>query len=216
MASEIRELEAFARDAMLKGTSKQEIQSAMLRAGWAEAQAHGALSGWQENEFGVPVPVPRPSLSAREAFLYLVLFSTLYWSAYHLASLLFDFINQAFPDPSVRDNWRKPGDSMRWSIASLIIAFPVFLWISHYMRREVVKNPIKRLSPVRRWLTYLTLFLAVGILIGDVTTLIYNLLLGELTVRFGLKILVAALVSGCIFWYYLSDLRTDEQHDATK
>ena len=38
----------------------------------------------------VPVPRPRPYLSPREAFLYLLMFATLYLSAWHLGSLVFD------------------------------------------------------------------------------------------------------------------------------
>ena len=34
----------------------------------------GALAGFAEIDFPVPVPRPRPYLSAREAFIYLVVF----------------------------------------------------------------------------------------------------------------------------------------------
>src|SRR3546814_13476334 len=73
---------------------------------------------------------------------------------------------------------------MRWSTASVIIAFPLFTLLARHLARETERQPIKRLSPVRRWLTYLTLFLAAVALICDVTTLVYNLLGGELSVRF--------------------------------
>ena len=59
-------------------------------------------------------------------------------------------------------------------------------------------------------MTYLTLFLAVGFLVGDFTTLVYNALGGELTVRFLLKVVVVAVIAGTIFWYYLRDLRREE------
>ena len=47
-------------------------------------------------------------------------------------------------------------------------------------------------------------------LIGDVTTLVYNALGGELTIRFLLKIVTVALIAGTAFVYYLRDLRRDE------
>ena len=100
---------------------------------------------------------------------------------------------------------------MRWSTASVIIAFPVFLFVARHLSRELARNPVKRLSAVRRWLTYLTLFLAAVVLVGDMITLVYNVLGGELTVRFVLKVLVAALIAGSIFGWYLVDLRREER-----
>jgi hypothetical protein len=72
---------------------------------------------------------------------------------------------------------------------------------------------VKRLSAVRRWLTYLTLFVAVTVLVGDVITLVYKLLGGEFTVRFGLKVLVAAIIASAIFGYYLRDLSREEREE---
>ena len=76
---------------------------------------------------------------------------------------------------------------------------------------EIKRNPLKRLSPVRRWLTYMTLFLSSATLLGDTTTLIYNLLGGDLTIRFVLKVVVVAAIAGTAFAYYLLDLRTEER-----
>ena len=45
--------------------------------------------------------------------------------------------------------------------------------------KGVRRDPTKRASKIRRQLTYLTLFIASCALIGDVSTLIYNLLGGE-------------------------------------
>jgi hypothetical protein len=64
---------------------------------------------------------------------------------------------------------------------------------------------------VRRWLTYLTLFIAACVLIGDFVSLVYNVLGGELTVRFVLKVLTVGIIAGTVFWYYLSELRLDER-----
>ena len=59
-------------------------------------------------------------------------------------------------------------------------------------------------------LEYMTLFVAAGVIIGDVVTLIYNLLGGEITIRFMLKVLVVAFIAGSVFWYYLPDIRREE------
>ncbi|WP_149194381.1 DUF5671 domain-containing protein [Luteimonas suaedae] len=212
MASATQDLEWFVREALAKGESRAAVEAALTAAGWPPEQVRSALGAYAEVPFSVPVPRPRPYLSAREAFLYLVLFATLYVSAYHLGSLLFDLINRALPDPADPD-YVVGGlaRSMRWSTASVIIAFPVFLYVAHYLGKELARNPVKRLSTVRRWLTYLTLFLAAAVLVGDMITLVYNLLGGELTLRFVLKVLVAAVIAGAIFGYYLLDLRREEK-----
>ena len=211
MASGTQDLDVFVREALAKGAGREAIENALAAAGWPAAQARSALNGYADVEFPVPVPKPRPYLSAREAFLYLVLFATLYLTAYHLGSLLFDLINRAFPDPAMTDFGRPVGRSMRWSIASVIIAFPVFVYVARYLGRELARNPVKRLSAVRRWLTYLTLFLAATVLIGDMITLVYNVLGGELGIRFVLKVLVVAVIAGTIFGYYLWDMRREER-----
>jgi len=209
MAREIQELEVFVKEAYLKGCHKNSIERVMLDAGWSAEQARSALQAYAEIEFPIPVPKPRPQLSAKEAFMYLVMFSTLYTSAYHLGSLLFDFIIKAFPDPTDHRIYQHR-DSMRWAVSALLIAFPVFLFTSIRITKDLILNPVKRLSPIRRWLTYLTLFIASIILIGDMTTLVYNLLGGELTIRFCLKVTVVGLIAGTIFVFYLRDLRKEE------
>ncbi len=208
MAAGTQELELFVRESLLRGASRAEIEQAMLSAGWTADQAKSALGAFCEVPFAVPVPKPRPYLSAKEAFIYLVLFSTLYLSAYHFGDLLFEFINRAFPDAA--DGSYADRDGLRWPVASLVIAFPVFLYMSRLVARALAKDPVKRLSPIRRWLTYLTMFIAAGCLIGDLISLVYYMLGGELTIRFILKVLVVGAIAGTVFGYYLRDLRRDE------
>jgi hypothetical protein len=210
MASGIQDLEWFVRESLLKGLGKPEIRKAMLDAGWTKDQIGNVVDAYADVAFAVPIPKPRPQLSARDAFLYLVLFTTLYFSSYNLGSLLFDFINKALPDPTVA-NYRSAWDGMRWSTSALIVAFPTFLFLAYDINKDVARNPVKRLSPIRRWLTYLTLFVASCVLIGDVTALIYNALGGELTSRLLLKVLVVGAIAGTVFGHYLSDLRREER-----
>lgn len=212
------ELVGFVREALTRKVPRSEIEQALHRGGWTKEQTRGALEAFVDADFPLPVPRARPSLSAREAFQYLVLFTTLYMSAYYLGSLIFDVVNRAFPDPSwtsiTYDNEFVRGQ-IRWSVSTLIVAFPVFLYMSWLTGRAIARDPVKRTSTVRRWLTYLTLFIAATTLIVDVTTLVYNLLGGELTTRFVLKVLTVALIAGTGFTYYLRDLRRDEQESRT-
>jgi hypothetical protein len=181
------ELSVFVRDALARGLSRTQIEDALSRAGWGSDQVESALAEFADIDFPIPVPTPKPYLSAREAFMYLVLFTTLYVSAINLGNLIFQFINRIFPDPSVSlagfGGYTR--DAIRWSVG-------------------------KRASKVRKWLTYMTLFIAAGVIIGDLTVLVFNFLGGELTMRFLLKGLTVGTIAGAIFGYYLWDLRQDE------
>lgn len=206
------ELLAFVRDALARGIPRGQIRKALLSAGWSPDQVDSALSAFADIDFPVPVPTPKAYLSARDAFMYLVLFTTLYVSAYNLGNLVFQFINRAFPDPSAVDSGlaEYSRSAIRWSVASLIVAFPVFLYVSRLLHRTIERDPGKRASKVRKWLTYMTLFVAGGVLIGDLISLVFNFLGGELTARFVLKVFTVGIIAGTIFGHYLWELRKEE------
>lgn len=200
----------FVREALGQGIPRAEVEVALTGAGWPPEQVADALRSFADVEFPVPVPTPRPYLSAREAFLYLVLFMSLYTVAYHLASLSFDIIDRRLPDAAepAMHYWR---DSMRFSVAALVVAFPVFVGLSLTIGRGMRRDPTKRASRVRKWLTYLTLFVAAVTLMCDVITLVYKVLGGEATTRFVLKVIVVGVIAGVVFGYYLWDLRKEER-----
>ncbi len=207
------ELHDFVRDALARGTSRTDVEGVLVRSGWSADQTRAALAAFADVDFPIPVPRPRPYLDARDAFLYLVLFSTLYICVFNFGSLIFEFINRWFPDPAFNNPvaGHYSEISMRWSIASLIVATPVFLFVSNRTHRAIRQDPGKRGSKVRRWLTYLTLTIASGVLLADFIALVYNVLSGELSTRFVLKVATVAVIAGGVFLYYLWDLKGADQ-----
>lgn len=208
MTGSSEDLVAFVREALARGIPREGIEAALLEAGWPRERAARALRAFAPVDFPLPVPRPQPYLSAREAFLYLLLFTVLFLSAFHLGAILFELIEKAFPDPG--------GDgfsaySLRWSVSWVVVSFPLFVFLSVRQERELARDPAKRASKVRKWLTYLTLFVAAGCLAGDVVALVFHFLQGELTVRFLLKVLVVAAIAGTAFGYYLRDLKKEEE-----
>ena len=204
-------LKEFIEAALGAGKSRDEIGQVLEAAGWSAEQVADGLRGFADVPFAVPVPRPRAQVSARDAFLYLLLFGALYISAYQLGSLLFSLINLAFPTPGDRFEATRAEGAIRWATASMIVAFPLFLALAVKLSREIRREPARRLSSIRRWLIYLTLLVAAGFITGDAITLVYNLLSGEFTVRFVLKVAVVAAITGTVFWYFLMTTRRDAE-----
>ena len=201
------DLAAFLEHARAKGMDHGTIRMLLLSAGWKEKEVARALA---EHALDLPVPAPPDAGGARDAFLHLVLFAALYATAISGVSLLFDYVNRMLPDPAMGESarasvWALRG--MRWSLATVLVAFPVFLWLSRFVLREMSSQHEKTWSGVRRWLTYLTLFAAAVALASDFVTLVFFLLEGEMSVRFLLKVAIVCLVAGMAFAYYLATVR---------
>ncbi|MDP3785305.1 MAG: DUF5671 domain-containing protein [bacterium] len=145
----------------------------------------------------------------KDVFLHLLSIVALYVSAGSFIALLFQYINVFFPDPVDDGYYRLTSaySGMRWSVAILVVVFPVYLWASQFLGKMYAALPERRELKTRKWLLYFTLFAAALIIIGDLVTLIYNFLQGELTARFLLKILAVGVVAGVVFSYYFLELR---------
>lgn len=201
----------FTRRALSAGIGRTEIGSALTRAGWSEADAEAALGEFADVDFPVPVPRPKPYVSAREVFTYLVFFSALCVTAFNLGGMAFVFVEIGFPDPML-DIGNRAGarTELRWHMSSLVVAFPLLLFLFRSIVRGIERDPTRLSSRPRKQITYLALFVAGAILSGDLVALVYNFLGGELTVRFLLKVVIVAFLAGGIFAYFLHEMRREE------
>ncbi len=205
------ELSAFVKDALARGIPRAQIKEALLSAGWMEKQACKALTSYAELEFPIPVPKPKANGSAREFFLYAVLLVSLSFTAYYLGDLIFQLINLAYPATSTTGFFpQNPTDEIRWSVASLIVAFSVYLVVCLLSARDIKKDASKRASKYRYLLVYTILFITVIIGMSDLTILLYHFLRGEVGMPFFLKVLTVGIITAAIFGYYLFDLRGAE------
>ena len=203
------ELRAFIKESLERGQGKDAIHGVLLQAGWQDGEVRNGLSAFADLDFPVAVPRPTPYVHAREAFFYLVSFIALYTSAVSFGVVVFGLIDQTFPD-SFDYGRRYPSGGHATAIASVIIAFPLYLFLMRRLASEVSADPERRQSLVRRWLTYLTLVVAAGAIIGDLIAIVANLLLGDPTLSFFLKAATILVITGCIFGYYLRDMRQAE------
>jgi len=205
------ELVEFTRRALATGIGRKEIADTLQRAGWGEHDIKAAMDAFADVTFPVPVPRPKPYLSAREVFVYLVLFAALYATAASIGALIFELIDRTFPDPLAKISIQVSNSSIRWDMSWIIVAFPLFIFTFRSVTRAVAADPTKRASRPRKWLTYLTLFIAGAFLVGDAASLVYNALGGELTVRFVLKATTIAFIAGGTFTFFLSEMKKDER-----
>ena len=203
------ELNIFVKESLEKSQNKAAIEQALLQAGWQKEEVEKALSSFADVAFPVAVPKPKPYLQAREAFLYLISFITLYTSAFSFGVLVFAFIEKLFPDPVSFGFFSARG--LTTALASIIIAFPLYLFMMWRLAKAAAKDPERRQSKVGKWLTYITLVVAAGIIIGDLIAVLASLLSGELTSRFVFKALTVLAIAGAIFGYYLWSLQREEK-----
>ncbi len=152
------------------------------------------------------MPTKTTQSGPRDFFLYFFVTVTLFASVISFISLVFQYINYAFPD-QLNYYLISITQSIRWSTAFLIVAFPIFLYLSYLINRDIKKNPAKKELRVRKWLLSLTLSAAGAAIAADLISLIYNYLGGDLTTQFALKILTVLLVALGVFMYFLWDIR---------
>jgi len=208
--SKSERLDGFIEAAKSKGASDEFLVSLLREEGWAAKDIYAAFRRRYESLTGLALPTRGEGSgeSARDAFLYLLAFSTLATWTIALASMLFTLIDRWFPDPVVAQRYY---EGSRYAVSSemacIIVAFPVYLLVMRFILREVEKNPEKIESAVRKWLTYIALLITAGIVIGDLITFLAYFLRGELTARFVLKALTVIAIAGSIFWYYLGFLK---------
>jgi len=141
-------------------------------------------------------------------FFYLLMIIMLYASVIAFISLLWQYINVQFPDP-LEFYYSGAVSIMRNAISALVVVWPVFIFMSWMINKDLRADKLKQNTWVRRWLLYLTLFVAAITIIIDLVTLTNSFLSGELTTRFLLKVLVILVVAVVIFWFYMWELRRD-------
>jgi len=210
------ELQKFIAAAKEQGASDEAIAAILENAGWPKAEIWEALGERYESLSGIEVPTGKKTTTpAKDAFLYLLSFSTLATWTISLGSICYSLIDDWIRDPLAHNNY---GMSLSYQIstelACLLVTFPLYLFVMRAILSETRQAPEKLDSSVRKWLTYIALLIAAGVMIGDVVTFLASYLRGELTSRFIAKVAVTLLISGGVFWYYLGSLR-DARKGAT-
>jgi hypothetical protein len=146
--------------------------------------------------------------TAKDVFSYLLMITMLYVGVVSFITLLFQYVNASFPD--VLEYYPMGQyEAMRMAISALLIVWPVYMLTSWFIGKDLRVDGAKRDIWVRKWLLYLTLFVASLTVIIDLITLVNYFLNGEVTTRFVLKVLVVLIVAVAVLAFYLWELRRD-------
>ncbi|MBV9267259.1 MAG: hypothetical protein JO061_13900 [Acidobacteriaceae bacterium] len=212
MPEESRPLLEFIDAVKSQGASDEFVVALLHQNGWSEKRIYQAFAVWYETRTGRPVPNGGGRIeAAKDAFFYLLAFITLGIWTIQLGALLFTAIDRGFPNPaftSVDQPWvtRQMANAM----ASIIVAFPLFVLVSRGILRGIERQPERAESSVRKWLTYIALVIAASTVIGDVVTFLAYFLRGDLSTRFILKVLTVLVIAGGVFAYYLDSLQREK------
>ncbi|MEO6834420.1 MAG: DUF5671 domain-containing protein, partial [Candidatus Tumulicola sp.] len=212
MPTDAQKLAEFIVAAKSKGTDDRFIVELLRANGWSERRIFAAFSSYYEETLGMPPPSRGGRTeSSRDAFFYLLAFLTLGIWTIALVWLANILIDRAFPDALDLQYGQYALEDFRQvvagQLASLIVAFPIFLFVSRAIARETRQRPESLDSGVRKWLTYVALVITAIALLGDGVWFLREFLVGDLTVRFIVKSLVLFGVAGGVFAYYLGNVR---------
>ncbi len=130
----------------------------------------------------------------------------LYWCAINFGVLLFSYIDNFLPDPLW---YGDPLGSIRWALATLTVIFPVLVWVQRRLRTQAVQVHALQTLRSRKWILYITLFVAAVVIMGDTVAVLYQFLQGDLTLRFFLKILSVLIIAAAVFSLYLWQIKRD-------
>lgn len=199
----------FVRAALAAGGERGDVAAALRAAGWAEAEIGAGLAAWADAPGLPPVPRPRAAVSPRDALAFGVLFVALGIVAVQLGVLAFALIGLWLPDPLAGPSFGGAG-VVRWSVAALVVAWPVWAWLTLSLARAEAEDPGRRRSAVGHWLTAAALFIAASVVLGDLIAVVAALLGGELTLRFLLEAGVIAAIAAAVFAAYRPALGGDD------
>lgn len=143
-----------------------------------------------------------------EVFLHLMMMSMMIVSVVSLITLLVQYIDLIFPDKLIW--YGSIYDVIRNASSSLLVAYPVFLFSSWLISKDLKETPAKRGMMIRRWLIYLALFAASITVVVDLIQFVNSFYSGELTLPFFLKVLSVLIIAVITFAYFKWDL--DREH----
>lgn len=196
-------LEKFLTSAKEHGLADDAVVMLLKQNGWPEREIYRSFSAYYVSLLGMAIPQRGDrSEHARDAFYYLLNFLTLGFWTIGLGKLFFALIDHWIPDPTLSFQ-QSLIDETSFPVATLIITFPVFVFIHRLIAGQLRNRPDLYESGIRKWLTYVALVIAAVVVLSDGIWFLQTFLRGEFTIRFALHSLLLLVIGGGVFSYYL-------------
>jgi hypothetical protein len=134
----------FIEKAIAIGIPQESLVGMLAARGWQEEEIYDALAGHYQRLTGIDVPhrTAAAGASAKDAFFYLLIFSTLATWTVGLGCLASTLIDRWIADPLFSPYQpRFDTYTITSSLAALIVAFPLYLLISRAVATEACCIP---------------------------------------------------------------------------
>lgn len=154
--------------------------------------------------------VIKPFNAAKFTFLYLTHLVSLIFMAISFGVIIFQAINKFIDDPINLYSSSFQEGILQFGIASLLVFAPVYFVVSKFIYKSLFNGEVKRDSALRRWLTYLILFVSFLVFAGYLVGFIISFLNGELTLKFLLKVITVLAIAATVFSFYFYDIARKE------
>jgi hypothetical protein len=161
-------------------------------------------------------PSGAPKLSLGFLFLSIGVLVTLITSVVSFLNLVFSALDKKFPD--VLNATYQYGyssydyESIRMSLATLVIFFPIFLVVSYFWNKNKARVLSMIDEVIRKWMVYIILFLSSLVIAIDLVTLVKYFVSGEITNRFIFKVVVVLLVALFVGIYHIFELKGRQKY----
>ncbi|MBT4209493.1 MAG: hypothetical protein HOE19_01080 [Candidatus Komeilibacteria bacterium] len=147
--------------------------------------------------------------AAKYAFFYVLSLVALVFMSVSVGIIFFQIINKEIVDLINEYSGNYSDGAMKFAISAIIISAPIYYFTSKQIYKNLRQGKLDEEAGVRKWFTYLILLVSVIVMIVWLITTINGFLSGELTTKAILKAIVALLISGITFSFYLYDIKRE-------
>ncbi len=206
------QLQKFIESRREKGDSDKKISELLVSKGWSKKEIDMGFAVRSDDEIEVPIP-PQTHFGMWVAFLYVILFISLYVCATAFAGILHFAVDEKISDSLDKVNYGNYFGQylMQGYLACLIVGFPIFAGLFLFLKNQMRKTPLVKNLKSRKILVYLTLIGTFILLVGHLITTVYGFLGGSVTTRSIAHLGITFFVAGSIFVYFLIDVWNDRK-----
>jgi hypothetical protein len=150
---------------------------------------------------------PKHSFLPKNFFLHAGGLISLYASIIFFLTLVYAIITL-----TVGESFYVPAtvSSIRFGVSGIIITFPLYIIISHFLGNMYRENSDTVTSHTKRWSGYMTLFIAGIALAIDLMVVVYTFMEGDTTLAFLFKALAVLAVFATVFFYQFNDIKRED------